>query len=870
MRPLDCKSNKTNDGLNKFKGKPGTITHFMNRLKLISISKYALTYLLFFLLTIPVFSQVVAPLPTQGPTSTGGQTQGTGQTGAPRGSIPGSNQQGPQGQQNQPGQQGQQGNQSNQQGNQQNNQQGNNEGQNQADGDGDAQNNDDQGKVNKGTTNALSAEEQAKMLIRNKIYGYSIFANKNFNPIPDFQITTPTNYIVGPGDQLNVYIYNYAEATFELTVNRDGFVTIPRVGNVYVAGRSIEEVRKIMIDKFARFTPGLIGSGGQTAQTKLMVTLGDIRSIQVYVSGEVINPGAYQMTSLSSAFNALYQAGGPNEIGSFRDVRVVRAGKVITHLDIYDFLSNGKIDGDIRLQENDNVVVGYYLKRVEVDGLVKRPGLFELKPGEKLLDAINYAGGFADKAYRGRIKIERVTTTERRMVDVPESEFANFELQTGDLINVETILDRFDNIVSIDGAVMRPGNYALENSGSLKKLVENAQGLREDAFVGRINVLRTRTDLTIENISLNFADILNNSVPDLILNRLDQVIIPSKFEMAQSASISVEGEVNNPKFSENEGKFAYTSNMTLEDALLLAGGLKESAYASEVEVVRRKRNSPAGAANAQIAEVFKFNVDRDLSMNSNESHFVLYPFDQIIVRKSPNYVEQQSVFVEGEVLVNGPFSIVNKNDKISDIINRAGGLTELAYPEGATLLRRTVVTSLQDATDFLAEEASTKSIKEGKIIGDQPNVKEESIGIKLKNILKNPGSFEDLVVQEGDIIRVPKRLETVQVNGAVLYPTTVKYGKGLNFTDYISQSGGFTVSSLRKSSYIKYPNGNIDRTRRFLVFNVYPRVEPGSEIFVPLRAAPTLTPQQAISSTTGILSSIMTLVVTILAFRTIN
>ncbi len=830
----------------------------MNRLKLVRMSKFFLPYLLSILISLPAISQIVAPAPTQAPASTGGQTQGPVQTGNTTTGNPNNSSQG-----NTTGNNSQQGN---------NPKQGNNA--NNADANNNVESNNnpnvDQGKINQNTTGILSAEEQAKQELRNKIYGYSVFADKDLQQIPDFQIATPTNYIVGPGDQLNVYLYNYAEATFELVVNRDGFITIPRVGNVYVTGRTIEEVRKILIDKFSKFTPGLIGTGGETARTKLMVSLGEIRTIKVFVSGEVINPGAYQLTSLSSAFNALYQAGGPNEIGSFRDVRVVRGGKVITHLDIYDFLSNGKIDGDIRLQDNDNVIVGYYLKRVEVTGQVKRPGLFELKTEEKLSDLIKYAGGFADKAYRGRVKIQRITSLERRLIDVPEAQYSDFGMQTGDSINVETVLDRFDNIVTVQGAVLRPGNYALENSPTLKTLIENAQGLREDAFVGRINVLRTRTDLTIENISLNYSNILNNSVPDLILNRLDQVIVPSKFEMAQAAYVSVEGEVNNTKFSENEGQFAYTTNMTLEDALLLAGGLKESAYSTEVEIVRRKRNSIAGAANAQIAEIFKFDVNRDLTLNSNETNFVLFPFDQIVVRKSPNYVEQQTVFLEGEVLVTGPYSIINKNDKISDIIKRAGGLTELAYPEGATLLRRTIVKSLLEPTNFEADIANEKSIKSGTIVGDQQNVKEESIGIKLKNILRNPGSFEDLVVQEGDIIRIPKRLETVQVNGSVLYPTTVKYGKGLNFTDYISQSGGFTVASLRKSSYIKYPNGNIDRTRRFLFFNVYPRVEPGSEIFVPIKLAPSLTPQQAIATTTGVLSSIMTLIFAVLAFRTIK
>ena len=828
----------------------------MNRFKLAKTFRYILPYLFSLSLTLPSFAQVLAPTP-QAPSTTNAPSTGLPQTGNQTGAnanqiklSPNAQQAAQQAADAKLSDKGKSSSSSN--------------------SDAKVQDGQDQSKINENTTSTLSPEEKAKAEFRAKIYGSSVFADKNYNPIPDFQISTPTNYMVGSGDQLNIYLYNYAQATYEVTVNRDGFITIPRVGNVFVGGRTIEEVRKILIDKFSKFTPGLIGTDGSGPQTKLMVTLGEIRTVKVFVTGEVINPGAYELSSLGSAFNALYLAGGPNEIGSFRDIRVVRNGKVVSHLDVYDLLSNGKIDGDIRVQDNDNIIVGYYLKRVEVAGQVKRPGIFELKPDEKLQNTLAYAGGFADKAYRGRVKIQRITSKERKILDVPEEEFPSFDVATGDSISVEAILDRFDNIVTVTGAVMRPGNYALENSPSLRKLIDNAQGLREDAFVGRVNVLRTRTDLTIENISLNYSDILNNTVPDLILNRLDQIIIPSKFEMAQSAFISVEGEVNNTKFSENEGKFAYTSNMTLEDALLLAGGFKESAYASEVEIVRRKRNSVAGVANAQIAEIYKFNVNRDLSITNNETNFVLFPFDQIIVRKSPNYVEQQLVFVEGEVLITGTFGIVNKNDKISDIIKRAGGLTELAYPEGATLLRRTIVKSLEEPTDYQAELASENSIKKGTIIGDQPNVKEESIGIKLKSILKSPGSFEDLIVQEGDIIRIPKRLETVQVNGQVLYPTTVKYGKGLNFIDYISQSGGFTTTSLRKSSYIKYPNGNVDRTRRYLFFNVYPKVEPGSEIYVPQRAAPSLTPQQAISTTTGILTSIMSLILAVLAFRSIN
>jgi protein involved in polysaccharide export with SLBB domain len=835
----------------------------MTRFQLGKKCKYILPYLLSFIISLPAFSQTTAPA-TTAPAPTG-PVQGAQPAGTPRTTTPvnpnGSNTG------NQPG--NQPGNANNQQGSEAKT---NDKGK--AANAADANNPDakDQAKINESKSAALTPEEQAKEELRSKIYGYSIFSNKNINTIPDFQIATPTNYIVGPGDVLKIFLFNFAEASYEQEVNRDGFIQIqPRVGNVYVAGHTIEEIRKILIDKFTKFNvPGLIGVNGQPPRTKLMVTLGEVRTVKVMVSGEVINPGTYEMSSLSSAFNALYMAGGPNEIGSFRDVKVVRNGKVISHLDIYDFLTKGTKDGDVRIQDNDNIQVGYYFKRVEMAGLIKRPGLFELLPDEKLIDAITYAGGFDDKAFRGRVKVERITSMERKMYDISEDQYASFDMATGDLVTVETVLDRFENIVTIEGAVMRPGNFSLDNSPSLKKLVDNAQGLREDAFIGRVNVLRTRQDLTIENISLNYADIVNGTTPDLMLTRLDQVIIPSKFAMAETAYISVEGEVNNMQIAENDGKFPFTANTTLEDALLKAGGFKESAFTSEIEVVRRKRDGVAGAANAQIAEIHKFNISRDLSLNSRQSNFILQPFDQIIVRKSPNYVEQQSVFIEGEVLVPGEYSIVNKNDKISDVLRRAGNLTELANAEGATLLRRSINKSLTDPTDFETTATVEQSIKTGTIMADVPNVKEESIGIQLKSILKSPGSFEDLILQEGDIIRIPKRLETVQVVGQVLYPTTVKYGKGMSFTDYISQSGGFTTQSLRKSSYIKYPNGNVDRTRKFLFFNVYPKVQPGSEIYVPQRSAPALNTQQTIAAASGLLSGVLGLVGLVLAFRSLN
>ena len=827
----------------------------MNHNKSSKYYHYLLSFLFSTIVWFPSFAQVVAPttggVPSSGAPSPGAQPAGNSQS-APRGNTPGNT-----GNANQPTNQQIQ------------------DAANSADK-GKAPTTDAQGqegnqsKNNTETTGVLSPEQQEKNALLNRIYGSSIFSNKTFDPTPNLQIATPFNYVVGPGDELNIFLYNYAEVNWTRIVTKDGFITLPRAGNIAVAGRTIEEVRKILIDRLSKFQPGLLGSGGSTAPTKLMVTLGAVRDVKVFVTGEVINPAAYTVPSLATAFNVLYQAGGPNEIGTFRDIRVVRQGKVVANLDIYDFLTNGKFENDIRVQDNDNVIVGTYLKRVEVTGQVKRPGIYELTADEKLGDLIRYAGGFNDRAYRARVKLQRITSSQRKMFDVPEDLYSAFVMSTGDSINVETILDRFENQVTIEGAVMRPGPFALETSPSLKKLIENAQGLREDAFVGRISVLRTNPDLTITSIPLNLTDIMNNVAPDLILTRLDQVIIPSKFEMAEPAFVVIEGEVNGVKVLENQGKFPYMADMTIEDLLVQAGGFKESAYNSQVEVVRRRRDGIPGKADAGVSESHFFNINRDLSLNSKESGFVLMPYDQVIVRKAPNYQVQQSVFVEGEVLIPGKWAIINKNDKISDIIKRAGGLTELGSPEDATLFRRTVVRPIDAPVNREDVEAAEDNVKAGVVAGDSPIVKEERVGIELHKILKSPGSFEDLIVQEGDIIRVPKRLETVQVIGEVLYPTTVKYSKGMNFPDYISQSGGFTTKSLRKSSYIKYPNGSVDRTRRFMVFNIYPKVKPGSEIFVPVRNAPAMTPQQAIGQVSGLLGSILSLVGLVFALSALN
>lgn len=717
----------------------------------------------------------------------------------------------------------------------------------------------------------LDEVEQKKIALRKRVFGSSIFANKTYIPIPDQKIATPRDYTLGPDDALSINIYGQAQLTFpEVIVNRDGFINLlPQFGLVYVNGKTIEETKKLLIDKLSSRIPSLLGSGGR-AGTNLMVSLVNVRSITVFVTGEVVNPASYTISSLHSAFNVLYEAGGPNEIGTFRDVKVIRKGQVISSMDLYELLMTGTTKGDVRLQDNDNIVVGVYKKRVEVLGKVKRPGLFELLPNEPVEKVIEFAGGFADDAYTGKIKVNRFTSRERKILEVNEAQYPSFLLQNGDSFEVETVLDRYENIVEVSGSVMRKGKYALESSPTVLKLIENADGLAEDAFTGRANIVRTRKDLTVESIPLNLASMLTGKSPDVALERLDLLIITSKFDLSEAATVHIQGEINN--LGLENGNFPFMNNMKLEDLILKAGGFKESAKTSTVEVVRRKKDVNAQSADAVISENFEFPVSRDLTLLDAGAEFQLQPYDEIIVRRSPNYEVQRFVTIQGEVLNQGPYGIKSKDEKISSILKRAGGLTDLAYPAGATLIRSTKLDEQQVKVQEGAMEDITKNLKEGEVKVEEevsPN-KEESININLGKILKSPGSYDDLLVQDGDIIRIPQRLETVSVQGELLYPTTVKFDRGMSFRDYISNAGGYTSQSMRRSAYVKYPNGSIDRTRKFLVFNIYPKVEPGSEIFVPTKTGQDLTTQQLLQQATVITSTLMTLILSVLAFRNIN
>ena len=638
------------------------------------------------------------------------------------------------------------------------------------------------------------------------------------------------------------------------------------MGPIHVAGLTIEQAKSRITERLSKIYVGLRSSSYGPVNTYLVVTLGDLRSIRVTVTGDAVQPGTYTISSLSTALNAIYQAGGPNEIGSYRAVQIIRNNRVVATLDLYDYLTTGIQRNDVRLQDNDNIRFTTFKSHIELTGNVKRNNIFEMLPGETLQHLLDLAGGFTSNAYKARIKITRFTNRELKVADVTEDNFKTFVLQDGDEVQVESVLARYENQISLQGAVFRPGNYSLDQNKTLKQLIAGAEGLRPDAFTGRINILRTRDDMAVENISLNLADIINGAKPDFELKREDQVVIPSRFDMAELAAISITGEINKPIDAT-----PYIANMTLEDLLLKAGGLRESAAASQIEVVRRKRDIDVTSTSAQIAQIYKFNISRDLSMNPTDSKFVLEPFDQVIVRRSPNYQAQTYANVEGEVMIPGQYPLATKDQRISDIIKMAGGLSPYAYVEGATLIR---TVNMSQAELNLRQQAAAE------LANDNPNTvvstsaivpqAEEPIGINLKRILTNPGSAEDMILQSDDVLRIPKKLETVRVGGEVLLPTTTKFRGGQTFQDYISQAGGFTARSARKRAYVIYANGSADRTRKFAFFNLYPRVEPGAQIIVPQKTKTALSPLQVLQSTTGVVGTIFTLITSILLFRTVR
>ncbi len=714
-----------------------------------------------------------------------------------------------------------------------------------------------------------AARNREKLTLRRKLFGSALFSNPDNAGTfqPNLRIATPANYNIGPDDQLKIRLYGFSEADYSQSVSPEGYIYVAGgsgIGPIMVAGLTIEQARDRIADRLAQKFIGLKNSQYGAKNTFLELSLGNIRTIKVTAVGDAVKPGSYALSSLSTVMNAVYQAGGPNELGSFRNISVIRNNRIVTTIDLYDYLLTGILRSNPRLQDNDVIRFNTYKTRVEILGPTKRNNIFELLPTENLDKLLYYAGGFAATAYKNKVQVTRLTDKELRVIDVPAADFSSFALQDGDKVSVNLLLDRYENQITLEGAVFRPGPYSLNQSPTLKTLIANADGLKGDAFIGRVYIIRTREDLVLETLSFNLGDILNGIEPDVLLKREDVVRIPSKFDLAEQATVSITGDVNNP--SGTATTYPFSANMTIEDLILRAGGLKESAATSQIEVIRRRKDVDPTSAKAQLSEIIRLNINRDLSLTSSSTGFVLHPFDEVIVRRSPSYFVQSFVTIDGQVVLPGRYAIRSKDQKISDLIAEAGGLTQQAYVPGATLIRRVRLTpdeiaAQQKAVSELADDTRKGVVEVEAVTPDKP----EAIGINLGRILKDPGSVEDILIQEGDLLRIPKLLETVRMQGEVLLPTTVKFRAGQTFQDYISQSGGFTTRSLRRSAYVVYANGSVDRTRRFMFFNIYPRIEPGSEVVVPRRTAPPLTPAQALSQATAITGALISFITTIVS-----
>ena len=728
----------------------------------------------------------------------------------------------------------------------------------------------------------LQTDAYKKSIIK-RTFGSSIFTNYKFDPSSTVNIATPNNYVLGPGDKLVMDIYGYSQFKQTSTVNPDGFIVLDKAGVVNVAGLNIDEVEKKIKSAFSKIFLGLNGGNGYPANTFLKVSLTGYRSIKVKITGEVVAPGTYTVTSFTSLLNALYACGGPNDIGTYRDIRLIRGNRVVSTLDLYDVITKGYSKGDMLLKDQDIIQVGPYISRISMEGNLKRNGLFEVLPNETLSNVINYAGGFDQYAYSERVKIYRNTLKEKRIIDVKNNDFKISPIFNGDSIVVEKILERFENLISIQGSIYRPGEYSLDSNPTLLALINSAEGLREESLEGRINIIRTNDDLSISNITVNLADIKSGKSSDQPLKRMDKVIIPSIFDLTEASFVRIHGAINNPLALDGV-EVPYIKNMTIQDLIVRVGGLTEAASLSKIEIVRRKRNVDAKQIDAQISDIIEFEISSDLNFNSLSESVKLLPFDEVFVRTSPNYEKQNFATTKGEVIYPGKYGIKYKDEKISDLISRAGGITPQAYVKGATLVRKTLVSDFQknqrnEVLSNLNINVKVKAITED-IEGQEPiltedgelltNLITESVGIDLEKILKNPGSIDDIILQDGDEINIPKKLQTVRIEGEVLYPTTVKYHPELKFIDYVSRSGGFTKKSARGRAFVIYPNGSVDRTRKFVFLKIHPKVEPGSEIIVPGKTENTQAQIAQFGGLVATLSATLTAIVTIFGFLKLN
>ena len=686
-----------------------------------------------------------------------------------------------------------------------------------------------------------------------KVFGRDIFRTANLTFEPSMNIATPVNYRLGPGDELQIEVWGASETNITQKVSPDGYISIPNVGPVNVNGLTVQAATNRIKAKLSQIYSGL-ASSNVNLSTHVKVSLGQIRTIQVNIMGEVARPGTYALSSFSTVFHALYKAGGMSKMGSLRNIKVVRGGRTVATVDVYDYIINGRSHSDIRLQEGDVILASPYDALVLIKGKVKRPMYYEMKSSESIRTLIGFAGGFSNDAYRGAVTVDRNNTKERTVATVDDMNYGVFKVKDGDVVSVGEILDRYDNRIEVKGAVYRPGYYELgKDIQTVKDLIEKADGLLEYAFTNRAVLHRENDDKTLEVISLNVKAIIDGTEADVTLHKNDVLFIPSKYDLEQKGTLEIRGEVYKPDV------FPYAANTKLEDLIIMAGGLTESASTVRVDVTRRIIDRKGTKKQKEIAQTFSFGVKEGFVVEG-EPGFVLEPYDQVFVRRSPGYAEKVNVTVSGEVEFEGDYSLNVRNERLSDVIKKAGGLTDFAYIDGARLERQMTPEEYKQAQELMAMVVSNNNISGNDSIVVPEVSTTYPVGIDLKEIMANPHSAIDPVLQDGDVIVIPQYMTTVSVSGSVRKPNSVVYDPKMKLKDYISEAGGYAERARKSGTFILYPNGHIKELGR----NASAKdIMGGSKIIVPQKGrsqwnlATTLT---SVTTSVSMLAVIATLI----------
>ncbi len=647
---------------------------------------------------------------------------------------------------------------------------------------------------------------------KNKIFGHDIFNNEALSFEPNMNIATPADYRLGPGDAVTIEIYGASQQSINATITPDGFVTIEGIGPVQLSGLTVDQAN-------ARLRSQI---GARFSDSQIRLSVGQTRTILVNVMGEVNYPGTYTLSAFSTAFNALYMAGGVNDIGTLRNIQVFRNNRLISTVDVYDYILNGKATGNVKLTDNDVIIVGAYDCLVNATGRIKRPMFYEMKSGESLSALLKYTGGFASDAYKQSVRITRKSGALYSVHTVNEFDFATFHMADGDSLWVDSIVARYQNMAEVKGAVFHPGQYEIGgNINSVRSLILAADSLTEDAFTNRGVMHRMKSDRTLEVLSVDIAGILEGRVADVPLRNEDVLWIPSRKETIEMPTLTIHGEVQYP------GIYKYAANETIEDFILQAGGPTDAASMVKVDVARRISNPYAAESQDTLAHYYSFAIKDGFVVDGTEG-FHLEPFDEVYVRKSPGYTPQQNVFVEGEVLFEGTYTLTKKSERLSEIIKKAGGLSKMAYPRGARLIRERTAEELarQETLRKAAKRSGEKDSIDVSKLDLDPTY---PVGIELDKALANPGGDADIVLREGDRIIVPEYSGTVKINGEVMYPNTTSYVEGESLRYYINQAGGYGEDAKKRQTYIIYMNGTVAKANR------KHKPLPGCEIVVPTK-----------------------------------